>query len=245
MLLSQEHLKNIISESISKILLEKMHILNEKLFPLAEYIYNLIDIKIKKEVYNFSYKISNKTILKYYPYNNSSDLFIVVGDNLTDGNMEYKDKHIIVNYNYFYNYDKNTTISFIIHELTHFINDNEGGIKNILISSSTDMVYILLRKLLYYLRDTECNARCSQFGYFLTKEKNIKDLTHYENITKLKQIAKLLEFFESNEENKKILKTESGLTLDYYKKKYKKYNAKIGNIYYLYMKEKKEKFISY
>jgi len=42
-------------------------------------------------------------------------------------------------------------------------------------------------------RNTECNARCSEFGSFLMKEKHIKSLEEYEDITRLKRIKSFLD----------------------------------------------------
>jgi len=48
----------------------------------------------------------------------------------------------------------------------------------------------LIKRLEYFLNDTEVNSRCSEFGFYLQKEGLFKDMEDYENITHLKEIKK-------------------------------------------------------
>lgn len=107
---------------------------------------------------------------------------------VSKGKMEYKNGAILINIEIFYVGGENRCISRIVHELTHFVNDNEGGIP--VLYRTENKIY---ENLSYYLRGTECNARCSEFGSFLKNEEQIKPLKEYEDITCLKRIKTFLD----------------------------------------------------
>jgi len=79
-----------VTESIKRILSEKMHVVDKKMFPLAEYIYDTIDSQIKQQNYNATLTIPIDITKKYYPYNNLYELKIIIGFDNSIGTMEYK-----------------------------------------------------------------------------------------------------------------------------------------------------------
>lgn len=188
-LLNEKELKHIISSVVRKLITEEMHVINSSLFKLAFFIYQEIDKEIRSGENSIEFVITKEEISKYYPYRNPQPLKIICGLGVTNGKMEYKDKTILINIEIFYAEEKDRCISRIIHELTHFVNDNESsGIP--IIYRTENKIY---EKLSYYLRDTECNARCSEFGSFLKNEEQIKSLKEYEDITRLKRIKTFLD----------------------------------------------------
>lgn len=216
------NIKELVSESVKRILSERMNVVDEKMFLLAEDIYNKILKEFNKNNYTIEIKLSKTFIKKYYPYNNPQDLTILAEFDNSNGTMEYlKNKTILINLSKIFNNDKNTIIGDIVHELTHYVNDCEGNINDVY---KTDKV--TLDELLYLLRDTECNARCSCFGYLLFKENNKKDIEKYEEITKLNKINKLLTLYKNSTLNIKYVKI-----LTY---KFEKYKQKIYKIYSYY-----------
>jgi len=130
-------------------------------------------------------------------------------------------------------------ISIIIHELTHWVNDCEGKINQIIVNIPNSLLTQKIMDILYFLRDTECNARCSQFGHYLSKINNVGILSDYEEITKLTKIENLLSLFENNITNSKILKKETGKSLNTFLKIFKNYKKKIINVYYYYLTKNK------
>lgn len=186
-LLNEKELKHIISSVVRKLITEEMHVINSSLFKLAFFIYQEIDKEIRSGENSIEFVITKEEISKYYPYRNPQPLKIICGLGVSKGKMEYKNGTILVNIEIFYADGENRCISRIVHELTHFVNDNEGGIP--VLYRTENEIY---EKLSYYLRNTECNARCSEFGSFLRKEKYIKSLEEYEDITRLKRIKSIL-----------------------------------------------------
>ena len=215
--LHEKELNYIVSSVVKQLITEEMHVISEKLFPLAVFIYNEIDNKIRVGKNTINLAFSKEEVSKYYPYSNPQPLSVICGLGLTDGKMEYKYKILVINIEFFYAEGKNRCISRIIHELTHFVNDNEGGIPDIYKSGDE-----MKEKLSYFLRDTECNARCSEFGHFLFLEKAIKPLKEYEDITRLKRIEMFLTQAENVLDNNDFKK---------FKKKYKNYKWRIFKIY--------------
>ena len=55
MLISQEDIKLIVSECVKRLLSETMHVIDEKLFPLAEHIYDIVNEGCKEEEYNLNF----------------------------------------------------------------------------------------------------------------------------------------------------------------------------------------------
>ena len=227
-----------VSESICKILLERINVVDEKLFPLAKYIYDIVYNEVLKENYNINILINLETIKKYYPYNNPKPLTIIAkffeDDDKTK--MLYDVQKIVINLNMFFESSESMNCSNILHELTHYVNDCEGTISDVrtpqIKNKLTENIYLLI----YLLRDTECNARCSQFGFYLKQEPNIKDINDYEKITHVKKIESLIDYMLLNNINLKIFNNK---TIKYYQNIYKKYKQKIFKIYYFYLKEKK------
>ena len=126
-------------------------------------------------------------------------------------------------------------MSDIAHELTHFVNDCEGGINDVYVSSKNDNLNIAIRRLQYFLRDTECNARCSAFGCYLKGESGkIKKLNQYEDLTHIDYITDILFYLKDfPNEVKKI----AGKTLKQFEIDFKKYKIKIQKIYCLFSSE--------
>ena len=230
---------NMVTESVKKILSEKMNILNEELFPLAEKIYDIVYEKVSNEEYNFKYLLNLETIKQFYPYQHPQSLSIIGEFFNGDKNnvmMLYKNNSIVINLSNFFGIKKEKCCANISHELTHFVNDCEG---NIPIERGPLGIYEKERKiryLLYFLRDTECNARCTQFGYYLKNNSIIGDIDSYEDITRLQQIELLLNEISKYDINIKIFNNK---TLNLYRKKYNKYKQKIFKIYYYFLEEKK------
>lgn len=195
-----------------------MHTISKKLFPLASFIYRKIDDEIKNGNNSFDFTITKKYISEYYPYSNPQPLNIICGLGVSDGKMEYKNKTLVINIEFFYTDGEYRCISRIIHELTHFINDNEAGGIPVIYREKNKM----WEKLSYYLRDTECNARCGEFGYFLSIDKILKPLEEYEDITRLRRIENILSQSNGIVSNKDIRK---------FKNKYNNYKWKILKIY--------------
>ena len=224
--------KEIVTESVKRILFERMNVIDEKMFPLAEYIYNIIYNECIKDNYDIKHLINLQTIKKYYPYNNPKQL-LIIGKFLEFDEMSkmiYENQKLIINLNVFFESDKITNCSNICHELTHYINDCEGNISPIKAPKISNELSKNLFYLIYLLRDTECNSRCSQFGYYL-KNNNIKDINSYENITYKNKIAQLLDYADGIN-----LKIFNNKTLNYYRKKYENYVQKIFKIYHFYVK---------
>ena len=165
-ILQEKDLKHIIFSVVKKLITEEMHVISDKLFPLASFIYEEIDKKIRNGENSIEFEIPVEEVTRYYPYSNPSPLKIICGLGVSDGKMEYENKTIIINIEFFYSEGKNRCMSGIIHELTHFVNDNESSGIPIIYRTENE----IREKLSYYLRDTECNARCSEFGFFLKKE---------------------------------------------------------------------------
>ena len=213
----KKDLKEIISSVVKKLITEEMHVISDKLFSLASFIYKEIDKKIRNGENSIEFEIPIEEIVRYYPYRNPSSLKIICGLGVSNGKMEYKNKTIIINIDFFYSDGKDRCVSSIIHELTHFVNDNEGnGIP--VIYRTKNKIY---EKLSYYLRDTECNARCSEFGSFLRKENHIKPIKEYEDITLLKKIEAALSQVDGISIN----------SLKKFQRKFKNYKWKIFKIY--------------
>lgn len=186
--LHEKDLKHVISSVVKKLITEEMHVIDSKLFPLASFIYEEIDKKIRNGENSIEFEIPVEEIARYYPYGNPKSLRIVCGLGVSNGKMEYKNKTIIINIDFFYTEGKDRCISRIIHELTHFVNDNESDGIPVIYRTGNE----IYEKLSYYLRNTECNARCSEFGSFLRKENNIKPIKDYEDITRLRRIETIL-----------------------------------------------------
>lgn len=220
--LDRNSLKEIISSVVKKVIAEEMHVINEKLFPLAEFIYKEIDKRIKGGENSIEFVVSKEEIAEFYPYDNPAELKIDCGLGLTNGKMEYKNGVLLVNIEFFYTESQNRCLSMIIHELTHFVNDNEGGIRPIF--RKTDKTFT---ELLYFLRETECNARCSELGFFLKKTGIREPLANYEKIIRFNRIERLLEKFEKESPD-----TEEKLkAIRQFKTVYEKYKRKIEKIY--------------
>lgn len=216
--LKEKELNYIISSVVKKLITEEMHVINEKLFLLALFIYEEINNKIRNGENTIEFVISKEEVSKYYPYHNPQPLKVVCGLGVTNGKMEYKDKTIVINIEFFYPEGKDRCISRIAHELTHFVNDNEGGGIPIVYRTSNE----IYEKLSYYLRSTECNARCSEFGFLLRKEAYIKPIKEYESITRLNRIGTVL------------LQADTIFSHNIIKKfqiKFEKYKRKIFKIY--------------
>lgn len=216
--LKEKELNYIISSVVKKLITEEMHVISERLFPLASFIYKEIDNKIRNGENTIEFVISKEEVSKYYPYHNPQPLKIVCGLGVSKGKMEYKNGTILVNIEIFYVDGKDRCISRIVHELTHFVNNNEaGGIPTVYRTANE-----IYEKLSYYLRSTECNARCSEFGFFLRKETYIKPIKEYESITRLNRIGTVL------------LQADTIFSHNIIKKfqiKFEKYKRKIFKIY--------------
>lgn len=204
---------------------EEMHVIDKKLFPLANFIYDEIDKRIRGGENSIGFEIPLEDVAKYYPYNKPSSLKIVCGLGVSDGKMEYKEKgNLIVSLEYFYTEERIYIVARLVHELTHFVNDNEGGINPVFRKPNEK-----LNSLLYFLRDTECNSRCSELGFVLKNEKNKKELKEYDKITRFKKIEYLIKSFEESALNKEEIKL-----LKKFKTAYERYKKKIYKIYASY-----------
>lgn len=217
-LLNEKEWKHIISSVVRKLITEEMHVINSSLFKLAFFIYQEIDKEIRSGENSIEFVITKEEISKYYPYRNPQPLKIICGLGATNGKMEYKNGTILVNIEIFYADGEDRCISRIVHELTHFVNDNEAGGIPIVYRTANE----IYEKLSYYLRSTECNARCSEFGFFLRKETHIKPIKEYESITRLNRIGTVL------------LQADTIFSHNIIKKfqiKFEKYKRKIFKIY--------------
>lgn len=227
-LLNEKELNYIISSVVKKLITEEMHVISERLLPLASFIYKEIDNKIRNGENTIEFVISKEEVSKYYPYHNPQPLKIVCGLGVSNGKMEYKDKTIVINIEFFYSDGKNRCLSRIIHELTHFVNDNEGGIKVSMVPNDKSDYASLIKRLEYFLNDTEVNSRCSEFGFYLQKEGLFKDMEDYENITHLKEIKNLLRRLE-------YLNGRPEKQVKRYGKRFIGYKKRIYNIYYHFL----------
>ncbi len=233
MVISESSLKRIIVESIKDTLVEMKGFIDERLFELAGIIYDKCQMEIKNKKYFFDFVVPIETIKRYCPYEIFFPLKIQVGVGITSGLLEYDNHKILINIDAIVSQDKNECISTLAHEMTHFINDNYSQIKPLYGFKSTVGVGEFLNKILYYLRDIECNARCSQFASYLKSEKkNAKSIIAYENITKLAEIKDLLSFMSPFAF---ILKKQYNLSQNILQKKYDKYKNKIFKIYHHFL----------
>ena len=81
--------KQIVTESVKRILSERMNIIDKKMFPLAEYIFNKVLSNFNKQNYVIKFTLPISFIKNYYPYKNPQDLNISAEFDNTDGIMEY------------------------------------------------------------------------------------------------------------------------------------------------------------
>ena len=227
-LLNEKELNCIISSVVKKLITEEMHVISERLFPLASFIYKEIDNKIRNGENTIEFVISKEEVSKYYPYRNPQPLKIICGLGVSKGKMEYRNGTILVNIEIFYADGKDRCISRIVHELTHFVNDNEGGIKVPMVPNDKSDYTLLIKRLEYFLNDTEVNSRCSEFGFYLQKEGLFKDIEDYENITHLKEIKNLLRRLE-------YLNGRPEKQVKRYGKRFIGYKKRIYNIYYHFL----------
>lgn len=227
-LLNEKELKHIISSVVRKLITEEMHVINSSLFKLALFIYQEIDKEIRSGENSIEFVITKEEISKYYPYRNPQPLKIICGLGVSNGKMEYKNGTILVNIEIFYVDGKDRCISRIVHELTHFVNDNEGGIKAPMVPNDKSDYTLLIKRLEYFLNDTEVNSRCSEFGFYLQKEGLFKDIEDYENITHLKEIKNLLRRLE-------YLNGRPEKQVKRYGKRFIDYKKRIYNIYYHFL----------
>ena len=93
----------------------------------------------------------------------------------------------------------------------------------------------IIRKLLYYLRPTEINARCSQFGYYLKGETQITALDKYEDITHLGRISFYLNSILSDEQAMRRLKDIKQVSYNVLCKRFSDYKTRIAKIYHYYL----------
>ena len=231
MIFNYNDIEQIVSESII-ILSETMHVLNEKMFVFAEYIYDVIEHEAKRQNFYLNRIINSKIIKQYYPYRNPQDLGIITGFDNIESIIEFKPgpiSYIEFNLNYFWNYSKLEMVSYIVHELTHYVNYCEGVISNINSIKETSLLTKYIRNIMYLLRDTECNARCSSFGYYLKNEENIKKIDLYEKLTHLNYIEEKLCYIEKNDTNN-FLKKINGKNISYYRNKFLRYRKRILKI---------------
>lgn len=232
--LQEKDLQHVISSVIKKLIAEEMHVISGELFPLALFIYDEIDKKIRNGKNSIEFEIPAEEAARYYPYSNPKSLKIICGLGVTKEKMEYKRGTIKINVEYFYVDGKERCVSRIIHELTHFVNDNEGGIKGVMVPNDNTPITKTIKYLKYFLRETECNSRCSELGFLLQNQNSLKNIDEFENITHLKEIEKLLKEIEN-------ANTISKQELDKYKKSYLNYKKKILNVYYYFLSDKLSK----
>ena len=227
MKITTNDIKYLVKETIKNLYENNGH-LDKKLMDLSLAIANTVRQNLNKNT-NFSLNLPLDFIKKYYPYKNPSSLKITVGKDICYDAAQYKNennkKEILLNYNYIIQRTQFGLASIISHELTHFVNDNEIITTNEIYTVDDDDIY----NIVYFLRSTECNARCTEFAsflYYYTKNK-IFPLSFYENITHINEIENLINKFNNNTDKQYQLKQSNGKTLEWYMKKFRKYVSKI------------------
>ena len=234
MLLTENDIRKIVKECVRHIICEKLGFIDEKLFQLGTLIYQETAKVFSNKKIKAKITISKNIVAQYYPYSNPSEINILIEDNMGGKKIEYKNKTLFVNILLFKE-SKQSIIAKIIHELTHFVNDNEGTIRtrNIIVSDMLKDV----NRLIYFLRDTERNARCSEFAYYLKNETKIRPIEYYEAITHIKEIEGLIYHTYIF---KLFIKKRYKISFEHLEKQFEKYKQKIFKIYHFFLSLKNE-----
>jgi len=195
--LTEEQVKGIIKTCVILLLNESMGMIDKKLETLA----NDIVIRVKNGENNFL--IEPKTINQYQSYFVASKPIEVEVNSYKKGLASINrqgDKYVL--------YINPKTINMgdaaavIIHEFTHMINFERYNVKDILVTDNVN-----INKLNYLFRDTERQARLSEFGYYLQYQLNNdieikRDIrtTEYESILLLDDMYELLECINNSKD---------------------------------------------
>ena len=87
--LQEKDLKHVISSVVKKLITEEMHVINDRLFSLASFIYEEIDKRIRNGENSIEFEIPIEKINQYYQYNNPRKLKVICGLGVTKKKMEY------------------------------------------------------------------------------------------------------------------------------------------------------------
>lgn len=181
-------IKQMVSECVKKILLEYHNAIDEKI----EWIAILILNRLKNGETNF--KISKSIVEKYYPYSHPSLLSIsveMIGANKI-ASYSPKAKTIKVN-QLFFNVNDEKLLEALMHELTHWVNDNEscGKInKGRTAICRNNKKEKLIYEIIYLFDGSEMQARTTQVKYSINN--NGLNIATIENVTHLQRMKFLI-----------------------------------------------------
>lgn len=163
----ERELRDIIRESVYRILDEVRGALDERMRGLAETIWN----RIKKGETEFV--IDTQTIDKCQDYFKATKPIEVktfrqeetqIGDIAKSEIKVEKDRYILY-VNLSYVGISLEPIPTIMHELTHMVNVEKYKLKDVYAVNDE-----FINEYYYYFRDTECNARVCEFSYYLDEK---------------------------------------------------------------------------
>ena len=194
--ISERELRDIIRESVYRILDEVRGALDERMRGLAETIWNRI------EGGETDFVIDTRTIDKCQDYFKATKPIEV--KTCKERGVDYKttlkasiipfDDKYVLEINLYYVGISLEPIPIIMHEFVHMVNIERYKLKQVMETADANA-----NLYLYYFRDTECNARVGEFSEYLTgklqkNEAINSDLycEEYEAIHRLKEMYNLL-----------------------------------------------------
>lgn len=195
--LTEEQVKGIIKTCVMLLLNESMGMIDKNLETLA----NDIVARVKSGENNFL--IEPEIINQYQSYFNASKPIEVEVNNYKKGlasiNMQGNKYVLYINPK---TINMSDVVAVIMHEFTHMINLERYNVKDIYVTDNAN-----INKLNYLFRDTERQARLSEFGYYLQYQLNNnieikRDIrtTEYESILLLDDMYELLECINNSKD---------------------------------------------
>lgn len=188
MKLNKKDIKSLIKECVQRIL-EVHGAIDDSLSGIAD----IIIERIKNGETKFT--LTKDEISQFYPYKNCPEKISVLVENLKNGviaSYSIAGKTLKVSPIATKLHGETFAKTAIMHELSHFVNDNENkfGLKRINYNKTEDNEKeYFLNRILYLFDNSEMSARVVQFKWAM-KSGEIKN--SYENVTHLNEMLNLL-----------------------------------------------------
>lgn len=199
-IINEQILRQIISECVKRCIDEARGAIDARMGKLAELIWETVQETIKKEEDKFI--IDAETINQYQNYFKATKPIEVVifynedkySDEYSEAALNNNQDKYVLKINTFVIGNEIEPIPAIMHELTHLVNYEKYNVKGLYLTTNQ-----WLNDWYYLYRDTEMNARISEFSYYLKSKKDKNEPINksifsdeYEKILFLKLMERLL-----------------------------------------------------
>lgn len=184
-------IRQMVCECIKKIVLEYHGAINDSILKIAETI--ITSLRNGKT----EFTLNKNNIEQYYPYKYCPNILNVKIENLNNKQIAiYSTKTKTIKISpLFISFNDNYLIEILMHELTHWVNDNESLGK--IVNNNSKIIpqtnkELLIKEILYLFNSSEIQARITQLKWYIKR----KQTNNFENVTHLKRMLFLINEIE-------------------------------------------------